>query len=968
MLFHCCIFVVHITLLRNTHILCSTSLALTERTIRLFCELSKQLRKLLKPQPKNCLKYEMLNEVVEMMKFMEGHPNEGSVEQLLQTLQALKNTQDPDPRPTRTKASVMNPTTQKQRSMGRNLVAEFIAAAHTKDPLVTAAVSTAPPSSTAKKVKKERDRDQGKPLRREKTKIKDLIPLPPGCSAVPVPVQASPAAAAAAALAELVDSDHEELEAYDEDLKQINMIIFKLEPLSLDVLKDLSDFWSVSFSSGGDHLLYRTNITERIRYLSAMNFICVAEKFRCLPDNRDQQSESERAALVNNFVLSLWQSVHYLASKFKDQLAILFDLDPVKASAEDICTMITGLGITSFFQPLPPALLERVCRELRLSVESREVELRQETLVHRICAFLYPVLGDTRNDMKLQCTARLAINEHAPGNYTCVIHNASMLNVAQHHSITSNTFTNKKVKWRGRLTCSNNVISFGVLQRSEDYSLRLCVRTTSETKGSRAKGTAKGLLVDTTGTCTPNNEITVSNLFTLQDAWNAPTTSATGLRLYNKCEDRIVFHFTMELQDSTPTASGASSAHGEKDIRDSTRSPQPPPSETGTDQSAPLSKKTADEAIIADLLAQEESEKKQKVTQTKKQKLEKRLKQLEQTETQERDKLCQSAQTASTQLLEEERRAAQKALQRKRERERKVEITKLQPSVDLQTQLSAAMQQLSSSRSVIAKLNQEKATAQKEYSRIVSALEARRASLTELKQHYDTSAEKLTDLVKLRDELRTKKRAAEEAQERRSAAASQLNFSTSPSNTAGAAAIRDFQSFWNTAGDEPAIVPSPQKAPAVVAVGEPVNVIRSASLSEDVFVQPSPSRPPLASTSSTGAIPDLVFGTNPQFLFRQTNHTPPAQRAFMATNATAMQGVPTMPFFVPKSNTPLQSPQRAALPLHQQALQGMPGRSMLTQQHPVPLHQQATLPPTPPQQWAHLSTGLNPQAPSWKPF
>ncbi len=659
-----------------------------------------------------------------------------------------------------------------------------------------------------------------------------------------------------------------------EDLRDINALISKMAPLSQKTLEDLHDFWQLN-KQNVDHLMMRTNVAERIRCLAVLFLLTVGRKFGAIPQNTLDD-------LVENLSLCLWQGAAALGPQSQQHVAVLFDLE-CTATHEEICVTVTGLGLTAFFQPLPVELLQRIQEELKLpqlNIPQQEADLKNEKIAHQLCQYFYPLL-DTRKDMKLPCTVQLRAHENAPGKFTCTVDNARMMTVGLHQNYSSNVFTVNKMKFRARLIVHDQKLSFWVSPlANSNLVLVLHVKAAGTVKAPPGKGNPDGNGVQPFALTSQSMEVPVggrigfTNMLTLEEVFKNPKNSPHGLRLYSD-DDRVTFQFQIEIKEVLPAnanANGSAPAanagqakeqqpqgngKGEgakgKGGKDSAPSSQPStPLEVSGKKKPPTPNPAKVTPSAAELLAQEEEEKKLKNAAKTSQKLEKKFQQLEATESVARETVVKGATQAWTTLSDEINKSWQKCLLKKKEKDRKDE----QVRDDLQNQYSSLQGTVVNNRTAVAKLAGERTTSSKEVAKLQANLQSRKAVLEALQQKFSETAQALeqqeAELEALqkakaerdaqiaayeealqakeakrlakqsRREARAKQRAARAAQHQPLTASSRV-VQSAPTMTSGwsvtqdeptrtrsvlepttahvPTAIQDFNSFWSTSTD-----------------------------------------------------------------------------------------------------------------------------------------------------------------------
>lgn len=623
---------------------------------------------------------------------------------------------------------------------------------------------------------------------------------------------------------DLLDGD-DDVMVHEEDLQQINHMIQALEPLSQETLEELSSEWEVSFPNGGEHLLYRTNITERIRFLAATMVVGVADRFQVLQNNHNnsEDAERERMVLVNNLVLSLWHGINVLTENVRKNFAVIFGLE-ADSTAHDVCVAVAGLGIAAFFEPLPLPLIEKVCQELDLPpVDSKvDPDLLHEALSHRICAHFYPALGRLP-DMNLRCTTQLTVHENGPGSYTCTIDNALLMDLIMRQVHTSNRFACRKVKWRARVEVQNGELCFSVIHRdAKPYNVTMVVRTSEKGKkkkptddGSVAQNGAGGLYLEKQDVAVCGVPVGFCGIVPVQHVYRHLTTAPNGLRLYNRAEDRVIFQFSMEISAYDEGAVVEESVKHAAPAAVAAPVPQAKGKGTTGGHSNTVDPSNAGQTI-AELIEQEEREKREKLAAKHRQKNDKRTKLLEQTESQARDQILSQQSTSHSQLMADCTKSFQKATQKKKDRERKQELARATPSTELSAQLTALEQAVRQARSAFSKLAQEKAKEDKEIASLTHQLETRNEELEALQsatEENELTLQQLQEELEAAEEHNAAKSKALEAKKERqlrrkkssnsnqaSLTSAAYGGSTSADNDANnqtTLSIKDFQSFWN---------------------------------------------------------------------------------------------------------------------------------------------------------------------------
>lgn len=646
---------------------------------------------------------------------------------------------------------------------------------------------------------------------------------PAGASAPPATGVSAEAAAAAASLASEIatadsslqssgvaqseDADPEseaddetEVIVHERDLIEINRMIANLQTLSMSTLEELSNAWDVSFPNGGDHILYRTNITERIRYLTATIVVGVADRFLLLGNNRvasggalqsnGASDNNDRIMLANNLVLSLWHGIGSLSDNVRQNLSVIFSMDP-QTTANGMCVAVTGLGIQAFFEPLPLPLLQKVCDELKTGPLPKDADpdILHEILAHKICVMFYPPLN-TFKTMKLRCCTQLQVHENAPGSFTCTIDNALLMDMIMLQVHTSNKFSCAKVKWRARVEIHDGQLSFLVWHREKtSCKVHLTLRTSDAKKkkavtASKEDQSPSGLYLVSDVVAAPEAKVGFTDVVSLADVYRSLTTLATGLRLYNRIEDRVVFQFSMDVAatEAPPVEPVAVKV----------------PPKTGAAKSVvPAAPQ------LSELIEEEENEKRQKLLQKSKQKQDKRTKQLELLEGTQRESIVQQWSTAMTQMRDECTKNHAKALLKKKERERKQEAAKTIASTELQGQQTLLSQQVHQGRVQLQKLVQERTKEEKDLAKVRQQMESRQKELEQLRADLEETEQKATaadeEATALQEQLDQSKADREKRLQRKSIAPFGTGESIALNHTL---AIKDFQSFWNAGSPE----------------------------------------------------------------------------------------------------------------------------------------------------------------------
>eukprot|EP00742_Colponemidia_sp_Colp-10_P012147 GILJ01013596.1.p1 GENE.GILJ01013596.1~~GILJ01013596.1.p1 ORF type:complete len:1525 (-),score=379.13 GILJ01013596.1:245-4201(-) len=398
---------------------------------------------------------------------------------------------------------------------------------------------------------------------------------------------------------------------HKEDLRQINTLMDRLEPLTLDTVHELCQEWGVPTKSSpsetagtpesrsNDHLFFSTSIAERMRYLSAAVVVCVAERFHHLHNSSPMcRDAKERTTMISNLVLRLGKSLKELDPKVRANFSTVFGFTTPSPSAEEVCVAVMCVGIVAFFQPVSIATLERVCEEFGINdypqlLTDCDPDFIHDILANRLCEYFYPEIRTlARNFNASSLLSILTIHENGPGSYTCHIDNASLIGVVPKQMTISNTYNCKKMKWRAQVVLNTDqALSFITWHHNPStYRIRATVRSSNAPKvpglsgqnnaGGGKKGNAnqsvdanatpaipqntnnaaewsippQHIYVSVEGVVLPGQRFVIDKVVPLDIAYAALTTlqpnNGTGgsvLRIYNRPDDRLTLQFSLEI-------------------------------------------------------------------------------------------------------------------------------------------------------------------------------------------------------------------------------------------------------------------------------------------------------------------------------------------------------------------------------------------------------------------------------------
>ncbi|CAJ1014732.1 hypothetical protein, conserved [Leishmania lindenbergi] len=520
----------------------------------------------------------------------------------------------------------------------------------------------------------------------------------------------------------------------------------------------------------------------------------------------------------------------------------------VQTDAEDIYRAINGVGVLLFFTCKPLPLLEKTCNELHISLSdsaNTDCNIMPELIAEKLAAFLYPMKGGKLSFAHLSFIPRLQVHEHAPGNYTCTIDNASNMGRMLRERLLSNRFSCNKIKWRAALINDKGKLKFHVWHRhSTPLSVHVLLRTSEPKK--RKKGGGNNVCVNGTAgeekdaaaasaveelransalfmeqqvTAAPGEMVGFTQDFIdLTVALSSPTTLQHGYRTYNKADDRLVFQFSLQLScvDGAPL-DGAAAANASNKV---------PVKQTSDDQEPSLSGSTEGKTDGGDSKDDPDAE------------LHAAMHRISDSETAARASIEETAKWDYRHLLNDECREAHYARQRSEDRERKVLLAKVGPTPELIKEVEKLSQSVQAAQQQIAKLNKEKSKDEKEGERTAEKLAQHQAELSSLLSSLESGQ---SELLKLEAETKAaearivEKRARQARKEAKKAEQSQWTAlkrvlePTSLTTHHDTLAINDFGSFLQSAPVMATSMPQQPQHSAVLPAGPSLSSLLGSS-------------------------------------------------------------------------------------------------------------------------------------------
>ncbi|GET86690.1 hypothetical protein, conserved [Leishmania tarentolae] len=486
----------------------------------------------------------------------------------------------------------------------------------------------------------------------------------------------------------------------------------------------------------------------------------------------------------------------------------------VQADAEDIYRAINGVGVLLFFTCKPLPLLEKTCREFRISLSdsaNTDCNIMPELIAEKLAAFLYPMKEGKLSFAHLSFLPRLQVHEHAPGNYTCTIDNASNMGRMLRERLLSNRFSCNKIKWRAALMNDKGTLKFQVWHRhATSLSVHFIVRT-SEPKKKKKNGCGNAGANGTTGddkdaaaasavddlransalfmeqqlTAAPGEMVGFTQDFIeLTVALSSPTTLQHGYRTYNKVDDRLVFQFSLQLStvEGAPL-DGAAAANANSKVPAKQANEDQEPSVSGSTEGKPDGGEPKDDPD-AELHAA--------------------MRRVSDSEAAARAVIEETAKWDYRHLQNDECREAHCARQRTEERERKALLAKVGPTPELIREVEKLSQTVQAAQQQIEKLNRERSKDEKEGEKTAEKLAQHQTELTSLLSSLESAETEMSRLeaeTKAAEARIAEKRARQARKEAKRAEQSQWTAlkrvlePTSSTTHHDTLAINDFGSF-----------------------------------------------------------------------------------------------------------------------------------------------------------------------------
>ncbi|ORC88528.1 uncharacterized protein TM35_000161660 [Trypanosoma theileri] len=668
---------------------------------------------------------------------------------------------------------------------------------------------------------------------------------------------------------------------YGEDpdyLKKIN----KMDTLSLSTMRELATCWGIQFDEDEDDEVYRGNITEHFRLLAVTIVSVLSDRFEAQTSSTSSspggggggnnnngngnkrpqngslgsfptdgtmselvaQREDERVERVRRVLLSLRHDIFRLNSDHLRHFANIFGFVDRSCTPEEIFMAISALGVLTFFQPLPTPLLEKVCQELSIPTNDKATESVDPNqlpllLAQKISHYFYPLRQSVPSITKFEFMPEMQIHEHAPGRYTCTIDHANLMKVLTLQRLISNRFSCNKIRWHAILTVVNEQISFCVWHRhSEALQVHMVIRTQDPKKKRKSNSNinnnnnnnnnkdspqiqeislkeTSALYLEREIDAAPGELVGFENFVSLPDALRSSTMSQFGYRLYNSAEDRLVFQYAMELMniDGSPFMDKGRTQSNSTHQNGKTTS-----TKRGSNQNGDPSNDSERAAAL-------EEEKRQKEWG-------KVVFKLGKSETQGREIIEQAWNNCFRQLMNEHSKAYQKAVQKKKERERKLLLAKVGPNPELQRELDVLNQTVTTNRAQVAKLTKEKVKEEENIERLQVQIEEGNLELERLEQLLKSRNEVLSNVEAETANHLAKAKEREEAKRRKQEWTPALSIPELSTMRHETLAINDLQSFWappctngiNSRDFGSAITPtrsSPQCSPQILPTAAP---------------------------------------------------------------------------------------------------------------------------------------------------
>lgn len=644
-----------------------------------------------------------------------------------------------------------------------------------------------------------------------------------------------------------------------ESLDNIQKIVDKINALSLNTIKELASWWGIRIEEQEKSEFCSMSIAEQFCLISITILAVVSDRLdahllslissgggnQCKKCNHingnangdkkvcsdaadggidsgmvglKEEENVETGERVRSLFLSLRQDVRMLGADHMRCLATMFGFLDCFHIPEDVFLTISALGVLAFFSPLPVQLLETVCRELSIYnsdeiIESADLHHLPAMLAEKISYHFYSLRHPVPSIAKLPFMPQMQIHEHAPGRYTCTVDNANFLKVLLLHRLASNRFSCNKIHWYALLTVFRDKVSFFIWHRhSSSLFAKIVIRTQDPKKkrknNSLSVGTneslpnleaalreSSALFLEHKAEVAPGELIGFESFVTLPVALSSLTTSQSGYRLYSSAEDRLVFQCALDLSnpDGTPLAvnyerkkSTSNSQKGK--AATSTKQPSSLATETSTGGQQTTQATTTTETRE---VAKAEDEKRLK-------EFVKAVGRLEKAETRDRNVVEQSWSQGYRQLMNEHGKSYQKALQKAKDRERKLLLAKVGPSPELQRELEVLTQAVLNNRSQVTKLAKAKLKEEEAIKKLREQIDEGNKELERLRQQLKSGDEVLAGIEAETAACAARVKESEEARRRKQRElAAALRISDLSATRHETLAINDLQSFWS---------------------------------------------------------------------------------------------------------------------------------------------------------------------------
>lgn len=726
-------------------------------------------------------------------------------------------------------------------------------------------------------------------------------------------------------------------ESEHEDLDDIQGTMDKMRPLSLQTMGELTNWWDIQLEGPESNEFYFMAIAEHFRLIAVTILAVFTDRLdarllsllpsgsgaggrcqqcnnntngsargekRVLCDTPRNNSDAEVAQQagrlddqqderVHGLLLSLRQDLRMLSTDHMRSLATMFGFVDCCHASEDVFMTISALGVLAFFSPLPLPVLEKVCRELSISTrdeatESADVHHLPVLLAEKVSHYFYPLRYPLPSVAKVQFMPHMQIHEHAPGRYTCTVDNANFMKLLTLHRLVSNRFSCNKISWYALLTVFRDNVSFYVWHRhSASLTAKMVIRTQDPKKKRRNNNSlgcnelapspeaatlreTSALFLERETEIAPGEFIGFENFVTLPIALSSFTVSQSGYRLYSCAEDRLVFQCALDLTnpDGTPFV--------KEEKRKSATTQQ-------NGKSAPTKERTfsTTETVTGD---QETSVATEPAVEDEKRhkELEKAVGRLEKNEVRDRSAVEQAWSQGHRQLMNDHSRSYQKALQKAKDRERKMLLAKVGPSPELQRELDTLTQTVTTNRAQVTKMIKAKIKEEEAIKRLREQIEEGNRELERLRHKFKTGGEQLASLEAEAAVCVARAKEREEAKRRtQRELAAALRIPELSATRHETLAINDFQSFLapsftnGTALQAAAPTTSsgrslPRRSPRSLGVAEPALGL-TASTSAGGMSAPLPHSnlvsngrdfsPPLLNSTSGGGIMGVSAST-----------------------------------------------------------------------------------------------------------